>query len=187
MKKYLLTLLLLLATITCLVACGSDENPKNTDVDNPVKDQTVVDVPNDTDEPEVPVEKPDSEVVTEEPVDPEEPVVNMVDFETWAKQKGNEDVCLVIWNEELGNQEVMIPSKKTLKAYEVKEGDRFAIPYRENILYVYVLHANGEVEVLGWENPEYMEISLQIGEFTDVYIFYENELGESKDTYYAFK
>ena len=44
----------------------------------------------------------------------------------------------------------MIPSKKTLKAYEVKEGDRFAIPYRENI-------------------------------------FYENELGESKDTYYAFK
>lgn len=171
MKKYLLIGLLLLAMT--FVACGTDET-KNTDVNNPVKDQAEVEVPNDTVEPDN----------TEDPV---EPGVEMVDFETWAKQEGNEDVCLVIWNEELGNQEVMIPSKKTLKAYEVKEGDRFAIPYRENILYVNVLHANGEVEVLGWENPEYMEISLQIGEFTDVYIFYENELGESKDTYYAFK
>ena len=186
MKKYL-SIALLLLTMT-FVACGTDET-KDTDVNNPVEDQAEVEIPNDPVEPgntEDPVEPGN----TEDPVEPdntEEPVVNMVDFETWAKQEGNEDICLVIWNEELGNQEVMIPSKKSLKAYEVKEADRFAISYRENILYVNVLHANGEVEVLGWENDEYMEISLPIGEYTDVYIFYENELGESKDTYYAFK
>lgn len=52
MKKYLLVALLLL-TMT-LVACGSEE-AKDTDVKNPVKDQTEVEVPNDTDEPDTPV------------------------------------------------------------------------------------------------------------------------------------
>lgn len=33
--------------------------------------------------------------------------VEMVDFETWAKQEGNEEVCLVVWNEELGVQEIV--------------------------------------------------------------------------------
>ncbi len=81
MKKYLLMTLLLLALIMTLVACGSDE-ATDTDVKNPVENKTEVEVPNDTDEPEVPVDDKDSEVDTEEPVEPDEPVVDMVDFET---------------------------------------------------------------------------------------------------------
>lgn len=57
MKKYLLIGLLLL-TMT-LVACGSEE-AKDTDVENPVKDQTVVEVPNDTDKSDTPVADEDT-------------------------------------------------------------------------------------------------------------------------------
>ena len=45
------------------------------------------------------------EMITETPAAESE--VEMVDFETWAKQEGNEEVCLVIWNEELGVQEIV--------------------------------------------------------------------------------
>ena len=62
MKKYLLIGLLLLAMT--FVACGTDET-KDTDVNNPVKDQAEVEVSNDTVEPEVD---------TEESLEPDKPV-----------------------------------------------------------------------------------------------------------------
>ena len=179
---------ILMAVVLMVGVTGCKKNPKDADVNNPVKDSTEVEVPNNTDKPEVPVEDPDSEVVTEEPVDPEEPVVNMVDFETWAKQEGNEDVCLVIWNEELNIQEVMLTLGQSGIAHEVREGDRFAIPYRENIKYVNLLHENGELDILGWKNnSEYMEVVIPIGENVDFYIDYVNENGEVKTLAYAFK
>ena len=57
MKKYLSIALLLLAMT--FIACGTDET-KDTDVNNPVKDQTVVEVPNDTEEPDTPVADEDT-------------------------------------------------------------------------------------------------------------------------------
>jgi len=63
MKKYLLFALLLLTMIMTLVACGLDETSSDTDVDNPVKDQIEVEVPNDTvdtDEPDTPVADEDT-------------------------------------------------------------------------------------------------------------------------------
>lgn len=161
-----------------LVACVSNETSSDTDVKNPATDQTEVEVPDDTEE----SIEPDD---TEDPVKPE---VEMVDFETWAKQEGNNDVCLVIWNEELNIQEVMLTLGKSCKAHKVQEGDRFAIPYRENIKYVNLLHENGELDILGWKNgAEYMEVEIPIGENVDFYINYENENGEVKTLSYAFK
>lgn len=193
MKKYLLIGLLLL-TMT-LVACGS-EKAKDTDLKNPATDQTVEEVPNDTEDPvepdntEEPVEPDDTDeaVNPDDTEDPVKPEVEMVDFETWAKQEGNNDVCLVIWNEELNIQEVMLTLGKSGKAHKVQEGDRFAIPYRENIKYVNLLHENGELDILGWKNgAEYMEVEIPIGENVDFYIDYENENGEVKTLSYAFK
>lgn len=57
MKKYLLIGLLLLAMT--FVACGTDET-KDTDVNNPVKNQAEVEVPNDTEEPDTPVADEDT-------------------------------------------------------------------------------------------------------------------------------
>ena len=177
MKKFLLIALLLL-TMT-LVACGSEE-AKDTDVKNPVEDSTEVEVPNDTDEPEVPVDDKDSEVDTEEPVEPDEPVVDMVDFETWAKQEGNEDVCLVVWNEGTNTQDILEPIQKgefdlQKYSYNVEEGDRFAISRNSNILYAIVKN-NGTETRLFWESEEqqYMELEIPQGEKAQVIIACED-------------
>ena len=170
MKKYLLIGLLLL-TMT-LVACGSEE-AKDTDVKNPATDQTVVDVPDDSDESEVPVDDKDSEVDTEEPVGPDDPVVDMVDFETWATQADNDEVCLVVWNETTGTQKILEPMPENVEdikkcIYTVEEGDRFAVSRRDNILYVEV---NFETKFI-WESEEqkYIEIEINPGEQTQISI-----------------
>ena len=168
MKKYLLIGLLLLAMT--FVACGTDET-KDTGVENPVKDKTEVEVPNDTDEPEVPVDDQDSEVVTEDPVKPddtEEPVVEMVDWETWATQADNDEVCLVVWNETTGTQEILKPMSENASIYIVQEGDRFAVPRRDNVSYVGI----GFETDIYWqsENQKYIEFELPVGEMKQVYI-----------------
>lgn len=174
MKKYLLIALLLLAMT--LVACGSEE-AKDTDVKNPVEDKTEVEVRDNSDEPEVPVDDKDSEVDTEESVEPNEPVVDMVDFETWAKQEGNEDVCLVVWNEEKGIQKILEPVPEEefdlqKCSYTVQEGDRFAVSRRSNILYIVV---NLKTKLF-WESEEqqYMELEILPGEKTKISIACED-------------
>lgn len=66
---------------------------------------------------------------TESTEDTAEPEVEMVDFETWAKQEGNDEVCLVVWNEATKTQRIIKP----MEEYVVQEGDRFAVPYKENV------------------------------------------------------
>ena len=88
-----------------------------------------------------------------EPI-PEEPEVEMVDFETWAKQEGNEDCCLVVWNEAMKTQKIMEDGE----TYVIQEGDRFAIPYREN--YAVDIHVDGNKEVLMWDILDYTELHL---------------------------
>ena len=164
MKKYLLIGLLLLAMT--FVACGTDET-KDTDVNNPVKDQAEVEVPNDTEEPdntEDPVE-PDN---TDEPVEPEEPVVEMVDWETWATQADHNEVCMVVWNETTGTQKILEPVLENGSIYTVEEGDRFAIPKRSNIDFVLIGY---DTKIYcGLEEKQYMEIDLPVGEIMEVHI-----------------
>lgn len=122
------------------------------------------------------------EELVEEPV-AEEPEVEMVDFETWAKQEGNDEVCLVHWNEELGIQEIMLTLDESKTAYEIQDGDRFAIPFRSNIGLIQIL--NGEKFV--FENTEYLEIPLEKGVSTVFYIYYSNEKEEEISLCYVFK
>ena len=173
MKKYLLIGLLLLAMT--FVACGTDET-KDTDVNNPVKDQAEVEVSNDTDEPdntEDPVEPGD----VEEPVEPDdtdESVVEMVDWETWATQADNDEVCLVVWNETTGTQKILQPTTDEKPfIYNVEEGDRFAVPKRDNIMSVSV----GFEENFYWQSAEqkYIELEIPVGEKKVIYIACENE------------
>ena len=179
MKKYLLVALLLL-TMT-LVACGSEE-AKDTDVNNPVKDSTEVEVPNDTDEPV----EPDDTKEPVEPDDTEEPIVEMVDWETWATQADNDEVCFVVWNEKTGTQKVLEPMPENVEdikkcIYTVEEGDRFAVSRRDNILYVEV---NFETKFI-WESEEqkYIEIEINPGEQTQISIICDDS---NKVISYAF-
>lgn len=167
MKKYLLIRLLLLSMT--FVACGTDET-KDTDVNNPVKDQAEVEVPNDPVEPdntEDPVEPGD----VEEPVEPDdtdESVVEMVDWETWATQADNDEVCLVVWNETTGTQKILEPVLENGSIYTVEEGDRFAVPKRSNI--DFVLIGYDTKLYCGLEEKQYIEINLPVGEIMEVHI-----------------
>lgn len=183
MKKYLLIGLLLLAMIMTLVACGSDENASDTDVNNPAPDQAEVKVPNDTDEPV----EPDDTKEPVEPDDTEEPIVEMVDWETWATQADHDEVCLVVWNEKMGIQEIIPSVVESKKVYEIKEGDKFAIPYRDNITYVMTEDSNEEYEECKWENSKYIEFSLSVGEIVNIYVGYADENGETINLCYCFK
>ena len=191
MNKRRTIVLLVIVTVFMLGVTGCKK--KDTDVKNPVEDQTEVEVPNDSDKPEVPVDDKDSEVDTEEPVEPIEPVepvepiVDMVDFETWAKQEGNEDVCMVVWNEELSTQEILLTAAKTIEVYKVQDNDRFAIPYRANIVRMEIEYSDDEIETLEWDNFEYLEISLPTDQRFNLYIYYENEEGENLTQCYSFK
>ena len=69
--------------------------------------------------------------------------VEMVDWETWATQSDNDEVCMVVWNEETGTQKVLEEMPKDgldvkKYSYTVQEGDRFFIPRRDNIMHVWV-------------------------------------------------
>lgn len=168
MKKYLLIALLLLTMFMTLVACGSDNATSDTDVKDPATDQTGVEVSDDSDEPEVPVDDKDSEVDTEEPVEPDEPVVEMVDWETWATQADHNEVCMVVWNETTGTQEILKPMTENSSIYTLEEGDRFSVPRRDNVEYIY---KNSKTKIY-WESDEqqYMELEILPGEKTQISI-----------------
>lgn len=114
-----------------------------------------------------------------ETVPTEETQVEMVDFETWAKQEDHDEVCLVVWNEVLGVQEIMPTYQETEEVYVVQAGDKFAVPYRENIIYI----ESGD-ESLMWSGYEYMEISVPEGEVDQVIIIFDTEEGESENKNY---
>ncbi len=130
------------------------------------------------------VEESTEEVVEEivEESTTEEPKVEMVDFETWAKQEGNDEVCIVVWNEELGIQEIVPTVEESRKTYEIQEGDRFAIPYRKAIADVRI-----NEEVGKFQNLEYLELSLEKGKLTKICITITNEEGEYEFLNYGFK
>ncbi len=129
------------------------------------------------------VEESTEEVVEEivEESTTEKPKVEMVDFDTWAKQEGNDEVCLVVWNEELGIQEVITSLSQSDEVYKIHEGDRFAIPYRKNIDTVIINEETGK-----FQNDEYLEIELAKETDTVVYIIYKDEKGTEVSLPYGF-
>lgn len=124
-----------------------------------------------------------AEEVVEETT-PEKPQVEMVDFETWAKQEEHDEVCLVVWNEELGVQEMIPTVTVSEKIYEIQEGDRLAIPYRESITFLGIRKQSTWI----WPADKgYYELSLPKGEISIVDIAYHNEAGETIVLSYSLK
>lgn len=177
LRKYLFTGLLLAGMMMALIGCSSDKTV-DADVENPVEDQSQeelqdasVDVDTDTDA------EVDTEVDNEETPDEDSETVDenveMVDWETWATQADNDEVCLVVWNENTSTQKILEPmpeGETDVKkySYTVEEGDRFAVPRRDNIVYVDINR-----ERLSWDylaDQKYMELELEPGEVTQISI-----------------
>ena len=193
MKKLLA--LVLCATMTLsLAGCGEkateDVAVTTTTGESTAEESTVEET---TEQPEEEVEEEPTEEVqqpeaeteveveaTEEVV--EESKVEMVDFETWAKQEGNDEVCLVHWNEELGIQEIMPPFFESKVTYEIQDGDKFAVPYRSNIAYINI-NGDSNYEFDG----KYLELPLEKNQMIDLNLAYKDENGEIVVLFYAFK
>ena len=110
---------------------------------------------------------------------PEEPEVEMVDFDTWAKQEGNEEPCLVVWNEELETREIIPIFEETMEFYTIQAGDKFAIPYNKKIIAVIV-----NEESISFSSKDYLEISLEAGKLNQVAIGYKDKQGETETKNY---
>lgn len=193
MKKTILRSIVCVGMLLCMVGCSAGDNGSNennteltgnmeegststtasdsqTEVENEIESSQTEDETEQ--EAEQDVETSDGviggDTVTENPdaedagaeVLQEEPEVEMVDFETWAKQEGNEEVCLVVWNETTKTQKII----EEMETYVIQEGDRFAVPYRENI------HIEIDGELVEWESLEYTELHLPPNERVEVFI-----------------
>lgn len=113
---------------------------------------------------------------------PEEPEVEMVDFETWAKQEGNEEPCLVIWNEKLGRQDIMPTFEETMEIYVMQSGDKFAVPYNEKIEDLRISE-----EPVMFDNTDYYEVLGYKGKLTQINITFKNEQGEYQTLNYLIR
>jgi len=161
-KKKWLSKIVCAGMVMLFTGCGvagsdAEQSANNTEVMQEAVEETGDTLTEATDETEDAVQSEEELAVetmqTEsiEEIISEESKAEMVDFETWAKQEGNEEVCLVVWNEGRETQKILEPKKK----YIVEEGDRFAVPYRDNIVAV-----NVEREKIEWENLYYVEVEL---------------------------
>ncbi len=186
-RKFVSAGVMSVCLMAMLAACSSPDAEK-TAVQSSEIAETVEETVEPTEEvqqPEAETEvevEPTEEVVTEEPVEEttsEEPKTEMVDFETWAKQEGNDEVCLVVWNETTGTQKIIEPvTTGPEQAYIVEEGDRFAIPYREGKnTSVFVAD-----ELIYWSNSSYMELEIPNEELVqvDVISYPDGETAETK-------
>lgn len=166
MKKKYLLITLLTFTMT-LAACGTNEDAV-TDVKDSAINQTGTEISDNSDAPIEPANDENVKVDTDTEADNEELVVDMVDFETWATQADNDEVCMVVWNETTGTQEILKPMTENTSIYTVQEGDRFAVPRRDNVSYVKI----GFETRIYWESEtqKYIEFEVPVGEMKQVYI-----------------
>ena len=191
-KRNHLMLLILTVTALSFVGCGTQANNTENNVDNAESVQTseddTVNVADTSEDGSNVVEsvETDEVVASEESMEesiPEEPAVEMMDFETWAKQEGNEEVCLVVWNEELGVQEILPTFKENEEIYLINDGDKFAIPFNEVVTAIHINDESLSYPV----TADYLEVALIKGQMNEVSIFFKNEQGETKTKGYMLK
>lgn len=167
MKKNYKTRLLvtLLIMVLMLFGCGNTQvestpTPVPEEKENEVVEETTVE------EPEV-VEDVQEET-TEGEEQQETPATPMVDWETFAAQADNDEICIVVTNEDIGYQDIIkVPDGEENTFYESKEGDKFAVPIRDNIYWIDIVTIK-DLEVVSDERIYFKEESNQSLQFIEV-------------------
>jgi hypothetical protein len=138
-RKGLKTILCVAVMAVLMCGCGNtgEETESTAETTETVVEETDAGE-EETEEPTT-AQEPETEEVQEEPEVTEEttdtegqqetPATAMIDWETFAAQEDNDEICLAISNETLGIQTVLFEGG----FYAYKEGDRIAIPIRDNI------------------------------------------------------
>lgn len=147
-----------------LCACGNNEDGKvveESKADSTVSEEqleTNIEVPDQNTEKLV----EDTETGKKDrETDEKSETTEMIDWETFAAQEDNEEICVVVSNEISGHQELIMPADKGEAAYyEPCEGDRFAVPIKENILWISLVTINN-LEII---NNERLFFKDQLGQ-----------------------
>ncbi len=138
MKKKMLVLrsvLIVFVLSISLLGCGNENTEVADAPEVETETESVWEEP-EVEEETTTEEEPTEDVKTEETTeaDTQEPT-SMVDWETFAAQADNDDICIVVSNETTGNQEVLeIDEGQDHCEYTIQEGDKISIPVKSNII-----------------------------------------------------
>lgn len=189
MKKNYKTRLLitLLIMVLMLFGCGNTQ-AETTPAPVPEEKEPEVVAEVESTVEEVPTAEEESET-TEETTEVEEqqetPTTPMVDWETFAAQADNDDICLVISNEKMATQTVLFGDANHKVPYPYIEGDKIAIPIRDSIQRICYNTVNmdgtpkGEDQEIYWKDSnntsqKYIEFTIGDEVAYNILIFDEN-------------
>lgn len=105
--------------------------------------------------------------------------VEMVSWEEWASQPGEEEPHLVVWNEEKGKQLIIEPGS----TYNMEDGDKLAVSASlskenlEKMTSVLVLKDGGDTKqnIVGTDYGQYIDIDIQKEGKNKVAFFFEDK------------
>ena len=172
MKKYTAIFLMLIITCCILTACNSNStaNQQN-NIEAETEEQTTVIAEEVTEVTEESTPEPTEEPTPEPTAEP----VEMVSWEEWASQPGEEEPHLVVWNEEKGKQLIIEPGS----IYTMEDGDRLAVSdlglkVKDEDMSAVVIVRDGETitpDIIVTDYGQYWNIDIPKGESDIVYTF----------------
>lgn len=178
MRKYVKQSLILFAIMSfMLFGCGGTqaEDAQNSEPQEPevVNDVEVAVKESPAEEKTEETEESDGITESFETEDQNQAPTQMVDWETFATQADNDKICMVVSNETSCEQKVLYDGG----FYPYKEGDRIAIPIKENIRRVRYYASDekgkrkGEVIDLYWKDKDEVPyIEFEVGKESGYYI-----------------
>lgn len=172
---------LALVIVLCIVFTNSARENKQEETAN---QQSNAEVKTEQ-QPIIIVEESTPEPTKEPTPEPTTEPVEMVSWEEWASQPGEEEPHLVVWNEEKGKQLIIEPDSK----YTLEEGDRLAVSVSlpdEKLKAMGDVYVSSEItgdttkqKIVQTEYGQYWEIILEEKGFNEVYYAFD-------DSYYMY-
>lgn len=171
-----------LVIVLCIVSANSARKDKQEEVTN---QQTAIEEeaeeqPTTIKEEVADVEEESTPKPTEEPTpEPTAEPVEMVSWEEWASQPGEEEPHFVVWNEEKGKQLIIEPGS----TYNMEDGDKLAVSASlskenlEKMTSVLVLKDGGDTKqnIVGTDYGQYIDIDIQKEGKNKVVFFFEDK------------
>lgn len=175
-KTKKMTRLLILLTIMSLMlfGCGStkaSKTPENVSEEKEKENEVVEETTEETPTVKEEVKTTEKTIEADETNKESE---QMVDWETFATQANNNEICLVVSNEQTSTQTVLFNDEAENSStcfYNYVQGDRVAVPIKDNITRVcyYVAEIDGtqktDIQNVYWkddgEKLSYVEINIE--------------------------
>ncbi len=162
---------LALVIVLCIVFANSARENKQEETAN---QQSNAEVKTEQ-QPIIVVEESTPEPTEKTTPEPTTKPVEMVSWEEWASQPGEEEPHLVVWNEEKGKQLIIEPDSE----YTLEEGDRLAVSVSlpdEKLEAMGDVYVSSEItgdttkqKIVQTEYGQYWEVILEEKGFNDVY------------------